>query len=145
MAVKPIPEGFHTITPFLHVKGAARLLEFLKAAFGATELMRMPLPNGNIMHAEVKIGDSILMIDDVMGEYSPTSASFYLHVPDTDATYRAALAAGGTSVVEPANQFWGDRAAAVQDPAGNNWWIATHIEDVSPEELARRAQEQAGK
>ena len=145
MPVKPIPEGHHAITPFLHVKGAARLLEFLKAAFGAIELMRFPFPNGNIMHAEVKIGDSIVMIDDVMEGYPPTSASFYLHVSDTDAAYSAALAAGGTSVVAPANQFWGDRAGAVQDPAGNNWWIATHIEDVSPEELASRVQAQAGK
>ncbi len=142
MSIKPIPENFHAVTPMLSGKGIARLIEFLKAAFGASELMRFDQPDGTVMHAEMKIGDSIVMMGEHMEGTPLMLASLYLHVSDTDATYRAALDAGGESFLKPADQFWGDRCAGVQDPIGNKWWIATHVEDVEPEELERRVQAQ---
>jgi uncharacterized glyoxalase superfamily protein PhnB len=102
--------------------------------------MRMPTPDGTIMHAEVRIGDSPVMMGEARGEHKPMPGSIYLYVDDTDATYRRALQAGATSLMEPADQFYGDRSASVVDPVGNHWFIATHIEDVPPEELARRAE-----
>jgi uncharacterized glyoxalase superfamily protein PhnB len=142
MAVKPIPDGFHSVTPYVLVPGVARLIEFLKEAFGAVETHRSARPDGTIMHAQVRIGDSMIMMGEPMGPWQPIPASLYLYVHDTDTTYRRALAAGATSLMEPADQFYGDRNAGVKDPSGNSWWIATHIEDVSPEELARRTQEE---
>jgi len=139
MSVKPLPEGYHTITPFLYVAGTPALIEFLKVAFGAIELMRIHEPDGSVMHAQLKIGDSTLMMGEAMKGVAATQSSFYLYVPDADETYRLARAAGAVTVTEPADQFWGDRIAGIKDPAGNTWWIATHIEDVDPEELARRA------
>lgn len=139
MAVKPIPEGYHTVTPYLVVPGVAKLIDFLEQAFGAQEKERHARPDGAIMHAEVKIGDSIVMMGEPMGEFKAIPAALYLYVEDVDAVYKRALEAGATSVMEPADQFYGDRNGGVKDPAGNLWWIATHIEDVSPEELARRA------
>jgi len=140
MAVKPVPEGYHTATPYLVVSGVAAVIDFLKATFGAEEIhQRMSRPDGAIMHAEVKIGDSPIMFGEPMGQFQPMPASIYLYVPDTDAAYQRALKAGGKSLMEPADQFYGDRNAGVQDPAGNVWWIATHIEDVAPEELVRRS------
>jgi uncharacterized glyoxalase superfamily protein PhnB len=140
MPVKPIPEGYHTLTPMVHLKNVPRLIEFLKGAFGAAETMRFTLPDGNIMHAEMKIGDSVYMMGELMEDMPPSYSALYVYVPDTDATYRAALDAGGQSIMEPTDHFWGDRAAAVKDPVGNTWWIATHVEDVDPDELARRAE-----
>jgi PhnB protein len=140
MAVKPIPEGFHRVTPYLVVREVPKLLDFLKQAFDAQEIMRMPQPDGTIMHAEVRIGDSLIMMGEARGEHKPMPGSLYLYVDDTDATFKRALQAGATSTMEPANQFYGDRSAGVIDPVGNHWWIATHIEDVPPEELARRAE-----
>lgn len=139
MAVKPIPEGYHTVTPSLVVKGAGKLIEFLKQAFGAEESFRMPTPSGEIMHAEVRIGDSTLMLADPMGP-SPatTSSSLFLYVSDVDAMYKRAINAGATSASEPADMFWGDRVAQVRDPSGTHWSIATHKEDVSPAELQKR-------
>ncbi len=142
MAVRPVPKGYHTVTPFLTVKGAARFIDFLKDAFGAEERFRMPGPQGNIMHAEVRVGDSILMLSDATDEHPPRPAMFYLYVEDADALYRRALQAGATSLAEPMDHFYGDRAGAVQDAWGNQWWIATHIEDVSPDELERRVRAQ---
>ena len=142
MAVRPVPEGYHTVTPFLMVNGAARFIDFLKAAFGAEEMFRMPGPQGNVMHAEVRIGDSIIMLADATDEHPPKPAMFYLYVEDADGLYRRALQAGATSLAEPTDHFYGDRAGAVQDAWGNQWWIATHIEDVSPEELERRVRAQ---
>lgn len=143
MAVQPIPEGYHAVTPYLAVDGADRLLEFVKQAFGAEETVKMPTPDGKIGHAEVKIGDSIVMLSDAstgdQGVAMP--GMIHLYVEDADATYGRALAAGGTSMREPTDQFYGDRMAGVKDPVGNHWWIATHVEDVPPEEMARRAQE----
>ena len=136
MAVKPIPDGYHSVTPYLMVQGVAALIDFLKQAFGADEVFRMPRPDGAIMHAEVKIGDSMIM----MGEHQPMPGSIYLYVNDADAVYQRALQAGATTMMEPGDQFWGDRQAGIKDPVGNFWWIATHKEDVSPEELAKRAE-----
>ena len=139
MAVKPIPDGYHSVTPFLIVPGAAKLLDFLKQAFEAQELHRMPRPDGTIMHAEVRIGDSLVMMGEPMGDSQPMFGSLYLYVHDVDAVYKRALQAGATSTSEPADQFYGDRSAGIKDPVGNQWWIATHKEDIPPEEIARRA------
>jgi PhnB protein len=140
MPVKPIPEGYHTVTPLISLKGAVRLIDFLKAAFGAEELSRFSMPDGLVMHAALKIGDSIVMLGEAMDGCATVSESLYLYVSDADATYKAAMESGGESIEAPADRFWGDRAAAVQDFAGNKWWIATHMEDVDSEELARRVQ-----
>jgi len=140
MAVKPIPDGYHRVTPYLAVPGVARLIEFLKQVFGAEGPLEMHArPDGSVMHAEVRIGDSIRMMGEPTGEFPPTPATLYLYVGDTDTVYQRALQAGATSVMAPADQFYGDRNAGVKDPSGNIWWIATHKEDVAPEEIARRA------
>lgn len=140
MPVKPVPDGYHTVTPYLIVPGAAKLIEFMKQAFGAKETERMPQPDGTIMHAEVRIGDSVVMLADAGGQFKPRPAAIHLYVNDADATYKRALQAGATSLREPADQFYGDRSAGVADPVGNHWWIATHKEDVPREELAKRAE-----
>jgi PhnB protein len=141
MAVKPIPDGYHSVTPYLVVQGVAALLDFVKQAFDAQEVHPpMTRPDGTIMHAEVRIGDSIVMMGEAMGECMPMPGTIYLYVHDADAVYQRALQAGATSTMEPADQFWGDRSAGVSDPVGNRWWIGTHKEDVSPEEMAKRAE-----
>src|SRR2546422_2922688 len=139
MAAKPIPDGFRTVTPYLLVPGVAKLIDFLKQAFAAEETHRSARPDGTVMHAQVKIGDSTVMMGEPMGEFR-MPGSLYLYVTDTDATYKRALQAGATSVMAPADQFYGDRNAGVKDAGGNVWWIATHKEDVPPEELAKRAE-----
>jgi PhnB protein len=111
----------------------------MKQAFDAREVERMAMPDGTIRHAEVKVGDSMIMMGDAGGDWKAMPASLYLYVDDADATYRRALQAGATSLMEPADQFYGDRNAGVKDPVGNIWWIATHKEDVAPEEIKRRA------
>ena len=140
MTVKPIPDGYHSVTPYLTVQGAAKLIDFLKQAFEAQEIERLTRPDGAIGHAEVKIGDSIVMMGEAGGEWTPMPGAMYLYVNDVDATYKRALQAGAVSTMEPMDQFYGDRSAGVKDPSGNQWWIATHKEDLSPEELAKRAQ-----
>jgi PhnB protein len=139
MAVKPIPDGYHTVTPYLIVEGAAALIDFVKAAFGAEEIFRMPGKDGTVGHAEVRIGDSMIMLADAQAEHPARPTMLALYVKDVDATYQRAIAAGATSIREPADQFYGDRSGGVQDASGMHWWISTHIEDVAPEELARRA------
>ncbi len=141
MAVKPVPEGLHTVTPYLVVSGVAKLIDFLKKAFDATELHRSTRPDGTVMHAQVRIGDSPIMMGEAMGEFPVKTASLYMYVPDTDAVYKRAVAAGAVSIMEPMDMFYGDRNGGVKDFAGNEWWIATHIEDVPPAELERRAEE----
>ena len=141
MTVKPIPDGYHSVIPYLIVQGAAALIDFLRQAFDATEKERHAWPDGSIMHAEVKIGDSVIMLGEARGEWKPMPASIYLYVNDADATFRKAIKAGAVSVMEPADQFYGDRHGGVKDPCGNMWWVATHIEDVPPEELQRRMEE----
>ena len=141
MAAKPVPDGFHTVTPYLIVPGVATLIDFLKQAFGATEDHRTTTPDGRVMHAQVKVGDSFIMLGEPMGEWKPMPTGLYLYVPDVDAWYRRAMKApGAVSLLEPTDQFYGDRMGGVKDPAGNLWWIATHKEDLSKEELARRAE-----
>jgi PhnB protein len=142
MAVKPIPEGYHTFTPYFVVEGASDFIDFLKRAFGGNEVYRFPAPGGKIGHAEVRVGDSMLMLADTSPESAATRIGSYLYVADVDATYKKALASGAQSKREPANQFYGDRVAAVADRWGNTWSIGTHIEDVSPEEMERRMKAQ---
>src|SRR2546422_4108056 len=138
--VKPIPEGYHTITPVLMVNDAAKLIDFLKDACGAREKERLADPSGKIVHAEVTLGDWIVQLSDAIGEWKPVQVPLLLYVTDTDATYRRAIEAGATSLREPMDAFYGDRTAGVKDSFGNSWWIATHQEDVSREELDRRAE-----
>ena len=143
MPVNYIPEGYHTVTPTVIVKGAARLHDFLQKVFDAKVLLSVPGPNNTIAHSEVQIGDSRLMIADAGPMFAAQSSSFYLYVPDCDAVYKRALAAGAKSEREPKDQFYGDRNAGVTDPFGNLWWIGTHVENVSREELGRRAKQVA--
>ena len=138
--VKPIPDGYHSVTPILMVDRAAQLIDFLKQAFGAKEKERFANPTGKIAHAEVTIGDSVVQVSDAMGEWEPIQVPLLVYVPDADAAYERALKAGATSVREPMDAFYGDRTAGVKDAFGNTWWIATHTEDVSREEIERRAE-----
>jgi PhnB protein len=146
MAVKPIPEGYHTVTPYLIVKGAAQALDFYQRAFGAQESVRMPGPEGKIMHAEIQIDDSKIMLADEfpqMGAVSPqtiggTPVGICLYVDNVDALHSQAVAAGAKVERPLQNQFYGDRSATLVDPFGHKWTIATHVEDVSPEEMQRR-------
>jgi len=132
------PEGFHCVTPYLTVQGAAKLLDFLKQAFGAEEIGRYPEPNGRIAHACVKIGDSMIEMSDCTDEWPATPCSLHFYVPDVDAVYQRAVKAGGVSLREPAEQFYGERSAGVRDVCGNNWFIGTRIEDLSREEVDKR-------
>ena len=138
MSVKPVPDGFHTITPYLTVNDAAKEIEFLEKAFQGQIKFRMDNEKGEVRHAEVQIGDSMVMIGQAGGPWQPMPMNLYLYVPDCDALYRSAIAAGAKSLQEPANQFYGDRTSGVEDSDGNKWWIGTHVEDVSPEEMERR-------
>jgi PhnB protein len=149
--VKPIPDGYHAVTPYLHVKGAARALEFYERAFGAKVLFRMDQPDGRIGHAELQLGDSRVMLADEfpeMGVRSPqtiggTPVTIHLYVEDVDATVARALAAGATLTRPVADQFYGDRNGGLTDPFGHVWFVATHVEDVDAEELSRRAAAEA--
>jgi PhnB protein len=148
MAVKPIPEGYHTVTPYLVVHDATKALEFYKKAFGATELFRMPGPGGKIMHAEIKIGDSPIMLADENPQMGSRSAQtiggspvgIMLYVNDVDALAKQAVAAGAKVVKPVENQFYGDRSGTFTDPFGLQWTIATHKEDVSMQEMEKRMQ-----
>ena len=139
--VKAIPDGFHSVTPFIIVDGCKELITFLKNAFGAEETSRMHMDDGKVMHATVRIGDSQIMLADPMEGQAKTTAMLYLYVDDVDATYKKALEARSESLREPTDEFYGDRSAGVKDKWGNQWWIATHQEDVSGEELERRKQD----
>jgi PhnB protein len=141
MSVQPIPQGYHSITPYLTVRGAPKVIEFLRQAFGA-QFTHEPMkrPDGNIMHAELKIGDSRVMIAEETEQMKASPSSLYLYVPDVDATYQRAVKAGGKSVTEPVDMFYGDRFGSVKDSSGNSWNVATHIEDVPEKELATRAE-----
>jgi PhnB protein len=142
MAVKPIPEGYSTFTPYFVVEGATDFIEFLKKAFGAEETYRFPAPGGKLGHAEVRLGTSVLMLADTTPDYPASRTNSYLYVPDVDATYKKAVAAGAQSKREPSNQFYGDRVATVIDRWGNTWSIGTHVEDVPPAEMERRMKAQ---
>jgi PhnB protein len=139
MAVNPVPEGYNTVTPYLTVADAAGLFEFIKKAFGATEQYVMRGPGGEVRHGDLVIGNSHVMLGQAGGQWTPMPAQLYLYVPDCDAVYKQALAAGATSVQVPETQFYGDRHGCVKDAWGNLWWAASHVEDVSPEEIEKRA------
>jgi PhnB protein len=141
MAAKPIPDGYHTVTPYLTVRGAPKVIEFLKQAFGA-ELSHEPVKrsDGSIMHAQVKIGDSRVMIAEESEMAKATTSSLYIYVANVDGVYQQAVRAGGKSIMEPTDMFYGDRSGGVKDASGNSWFIATHKEDVAPQELAKRAE-----
>lgn len=139
MAIKPKPDGYHTITPYLIVEGANQLLEFIENVFGGEATFKMQDDTGRLNHADVKIGDANLMLAETCEEWEPTRTMLYVYVENTDAIYQKALDAGAESVKEPKDQFYGDRSASVKDPFGNVWGIATHIEDVSEEEIQKRA------
>jgi PhnB protein len=147
MAPKPIPEGYHTLTPYLTVDNAAEAIEYYEQAFGAKERVRMEAPDGSIGHAELQVGDSLVMLSDPFPQASTkspkelggTSASVFMYVEDVDAVVKRAVDAGATVTMEVADQFWGDRFGTVTDPFGYVWSIATHVEDLTPEEIAERS------
>jgi PhnB protein len=144
---KPIPDGYHSVTPYLIINGATAALDYYTRAFGAIELFRMPAPEGKIGHAEIKIGDSPIMLADEcpeMGYKSPQSlggspVSIMIYVDDVDTVFKQAIAAGGKEQRPVKDQFYGDRSGTLEDPFGHVWHVATHTEDVSPEEMERRA------
>jgi PhnB protein len=149
MGVKAIPEGYNTVTPYIAVDDAAKAIEFYKRAFGAKERVKMEGPPGKISHAELEIGDSVIMLSDPFPqsplktpkEIGGTTASMLLYVEDVDEAVQQAVDAGAKITMEIENQFWGDRFGRVEDPFGQNWQIATHVEDVAPEEMAKRAEQ----
>ena len=149
MAVKPIPDGYGSVTPYLIVNGASKALDYYKMAFDAQEIMRMPGPDGKIMHAELQIGSSRIMLADEspqMGHKSPqtlggSGTGLMLYVTDVDDTFQRAVSGGGKIVQAVKNQFYGDRSGTLADPFGHQWTIATHVEDVAPEEMKRRMDE----
>ena len=146
---KPIPEGYHTVTPYLVFEDAAAAIDFYKTAFGAKERMRMEAPDGKIGHAEIEIGDSLVMLSDAFpqttarppSELGGTNAGVFLYVDDVDAMTQRAIKAGATVTMEVADQFWGDRFGSLTDPFGHSWSIATHVEDPSPDQIAARAKD----
>src|SRR5262245_7327195 len=144
----PIPKGYHTVTPSLFVAGAAKAIDFYKKALGAEELMRFAGPDGKIMHAEIKVGDSIVMLADElpeMGGKSPktiggTPVSFFVYGENVDAAWKRAVDAGAKEIQPLENQFWGDRTGCLEDPFGHHWWLAQHIEDLNPEQIRKNAE-----
>jgi uncharacterized glyoxalase superfamily protein PhnB len=149
MTVKPIPDGYHAVTPSLTVKDGAKAIEFYTKAFGAQERMRIPGPDGRLMHAELQVGDSIVMLGEEMPEMGckepasvgAVSSSLYLYVPDVDAAFNRAVQAGAKALMPPADMFWGDRFGTVEDPSGHRWGLATHKEDPTPAEMEKRKKE----
>jgi len=142
--VKTIPEGYHSVTPYLIVDQAAELIEFVQKAFGAEVLMKMTQPDGSVGHTEVRIGDSVVMISSARDQWKAIPTMLYLYVADADAVYGKALEAGATSVQPMQDQFYGDRSGGVRDVSGNYWYIATHQEDMSEAELQRRKEAARG-
>lgn len=138
MAAKPIPDGYHTITPYLIVEDADKLVEFIEQVFDGKLIFKMETDKGRISHGEMKIGDSMLMLSEASGDWKSTRTMLYLYVNDVDTVHQKALATGASQIKEPENQFYGDRSSMVQDSFGNFWGIATHIEDVSEAEMEQR-------
>lgn len=145
---QPIPKGYHTVTPSIFVAGAAKAIEFYKKAFGAQEVMRFPGPDGKtIMHAEIRVGDSNIMLGDEMPEQGArgpktiggTPVSFFIYGDNVDAAWKRAVDAGATPIMPLADQFWGDRTGCLEDPFGHHWWLAQHVQDLTPEELQQAA------
>jgi uncharacterized glyoxalase superfamily protein PhnB len=145
---QPIPKGYHTVTPSLVVAGAARAIDFYKKALGAEEIMRYPGPDGKIMHAEIRIGDSVVMLMDEMPEQGGrgpkslggTPVGFFVYGDNVDAAWKRAVDAGAKVIMPLADQFWGDRTGCLEDPFGHKWWLAQHIQDLTPEELQKNAE-----
>jgi uncharacterized glyoxalase superfamily protein PhnB len=144
MPVPHVPDGYHCVIPYLAPADAPAVIEFLEKTFEAEVVDQTIRPDGTIMHADLRIGDSNVMVGQVTDPSKARTCSVYVYVPDTEAAYRRALEAGGTSVMEPADQFYGDRNAGVTDPQGNLWWIGTHVEDVAEAEMERRVAKAAG-
>lgn len=138
MKVNPVPEGFHSVTPFLHVEDAVNLINFLVHAFDARVRHTTTLADGSLINANLIIGDSIIEISQVRGDFQPMPAALHLYVEDVDSLYQKAVELGGLSVAEPADQLYGDREAFIIDPAGNHWYLATRIENLTTEEINRR-------
>ena len=141
MSIKPIPEGFHAVTPYLFAQRASRLIEFISAAFEGEVIFRQSRPDSTIMHATMRIGDSMLMLADAISEFGPMPTSIYLYVADCDAVYDHALNSGGISVFPMMTLPSGERYGGVKDPCGNIWWVAAHVEDVPLDEQERRWKE----
>lgn len=150
--VQPIPEGYHSVTPYLVVAGAAAAIDFYRRAFGATELMRIPAPDGKIGHAEVRIGDSVVMLTDEAPDWQAfgpktvggTPVTLMVYVPDVDAVVARAVEAGAKLTRPVEDKFYGDRSGRIEDPFGHLWDVSTHVEDVAPDELQRRMAKMAG-
>jgi PhnB protein len=144
-----IPKGYHTVTPSLVVAGATQAIDFYKKALGAEEIMRFPGPNGQLMHAEIRIGDSVIMLADEMpdqGSRGPkaiggTPVSFFIYSDNVDAAWKRAADAGAKTIMPLADQFWGDRTGCLEDPFGHHWWLAQHVRDLSPDEMRKAAEE----
>ena len=146
--VRPVPEGYHSLTPAITCKDAGRAIDFYKQAFGATEIMRMPGPGGRVMHAELRIGDSVIFVSDEFPGMAaaPTpgavpSSYVFLYTEDVDTVFNRAVAAGAQPTMPVTDMFWGDRYGKLTDPFGHSWGLSTHVEDVAPEEMARRSAE----
>jgi len=137
-SVNAIPDGFHSITPFLVMEGADEFAEFVEKAFDGRVTSMVRTEDDHVMHASVQIGDSQVMFTDAMKNYPPATSKLYLYVEDSDAVYQQAIKSGGTSLREPTTEFYGDRAGGVKDAWGNEWWISTHVEDVDDEEMEKR-------
>ena len=144
-----VPEGYHSVTPSIVVAGAEKAIEFYKKALGAEELMRFPGPDGTIMHAEIRIGDSVVMLGDEMPDqgggkspksYGGTPVSFFLYGENVDAAWKRAVDAGAKPIMPVADQFWGDRMGCLEDPFGHRWWLAQHMQDLTPEEIQKAAE-----
>lgn len=148
-AVSPVPAGYPTVIPYMCIKGAGEALDFYAKAFNAVETVRMPGPGGMVMHAEMKIGESVIMLSEEncdQGQKSPvtlggSATHVFLYVPDVDASFAQAIAAGATAIMPPMNMFWGDRFGKLKDPYGHEWSMASHVEDVTPEEMGKRMAE----
>ena len=142
-----VPKGYHTVTPSLFVKGAAKAIDFYKKALGAEEVARFPAPDGTIMHAEIRIGDSTIMLGDEMPQFgkSPkslggTPVGFFVYQENVDAGWKQAIDAGGKEIMPLEDQFWGDRSGCFEDPFGHRWWLAQHLRDMTPDELNKAAE-----
>lgn len=138
MSIQPVPAGHNAVSPYLVTEHADAVIRMLREVFGGEELHRSTRPDGSIMHAEVRIADSVVMIGESSAQFPPLPCMVHVYVPDCDAAYARAIALGAESVREPETQPYGDRSAGVRDAGGNQWWIATHVEDVTIEEIARR-------
>ena len=148
-AAQAIPKGYHTVTPSLVVAGAAKAIEFYQKAFGAEEIMRFPGPDGTLMHAEIRIGDSVVMLGDEMPEqggrspksYGGTPVAFFIYKENVDAAWKRAVDAGAKPVMPLGDMFWGDRTGCLEDPFGHKWWLAQHVQDLTPEEIRKGAEQ----